>query len=264
MKRIKTFKLFEAYLESPQFYRFSHQDIIGDNTEIEWSRSKDRVLTGQNIWNDSLISAGFPDRLRCVHFMDERAFSPDLKSVYGKNVYVVKVDENSIIGWTFFVTINEWYYNYGYTLTGTIRKNPIISQELNRIDPNFLEESDLGKDKSELTELCQNKIDTLLEAEFIGFGTVTQLMNSPYWGKYPLFAWTTDPVNITRKPEEVKVAKSYKKERLLTPDDFTDLGLSGADIPNFYKSEFGKIVISVSTREEALELLNQWYSTYKK
>ena len=264
MKRIKTFKLFEAYIESPQFYRFSHEDILGSNTQIEYARIQDRKLIGQNIWNDSLVNVGFPDRLRCVHFMDENAFSPEFKGLYGENVYVVKVDEKSTIGWTFFVTINEWYYNYGYTLNKSIQKNPIIKQELNRINPNFLKESDFDKDNSELIEMCQDKIDTLLEAQFIGFGTISDLLRSPYWGKVPLFAWTTDPVNITRKPEEVKVSKSYKKEQLITKDDFSNLGLSGADIPNFYKSEYGKTVNSVSTREEALELLKQWYSTYKK
>lgn len=259
MKRIKTFKLFEAYLESPQFYRFSRQDILGDKSQIDYTK-KGRKLTGQNIWNDVLVSNGFPDRLECVHFMDEKAFSPDMKGTYGENVYVVKVDENSIIGWTFFVTINEWYYNQGYTLSKAKQKHPIITQKLNSINPNFLTDSDFDKHENEMVDWCQNKIDTLLEAEFIGFGTVTELMNSPYWGKAALFAWTTDPVNITRKPEEIKAAKSYKKERLLTPDDFSDL----ADMPNFYKSEFGKNVNSVSKREEALELLNQWYSTYKK
>ena len=264
MRIIKTFKLFEAYLESPKFYRFSHEDILGNNKEIIWSRSEDRTLTGQNIWNDALVRNGFPDRLKCVHFMDERAYSPDLKDLYGKNAYEVKVDENSIIGWTFFVTINEWYYNQSPTLSKARQKNPIISQELDRINPNFLRDSEFNKDENEMVDWCQNKIDTLLDAQFIGFGTVTQLMNSPYWGKYPLFAWTTDPVNITRKSEELKAAKSHKKEQLITKDDFSNLGLSGNDIPNFYKSEFGKTVNSVSTREEALNLLNQWYSTYKK
>ena len=263
MRKIKTFKLFEAYLEAPKFYRFSHDDILGDKTQIEYTK-KGRELTGQKIWNDVLVSNGFPDRLKCVHFMDERAYSPDLKDLYGKNAYEVKVDENSIIGWTFFVTINEWYYNQSPTLFKARQKNPIINQELDKINPNFLRDSEFNKDENEMVDWYQNKIDTLLDAQFIGVGTISDLLKSPYWGKYPLFAWTTEPVNITRKPEEVKSAKSYKKERLITTDDFSKLGLGDADMPNFYKSEFGKKVNVVSTREEALNLLNQWNSTYKK
>jgi leucyl-tRNA synthetase len=77
----------------------------------------------------------------------------------------------------------------------------------------------------------------------IGFGTLSDLMRSKFWGKFPLFAWTNDKVKVSKKiiePKAPKESKPYKKQTLLTPEDFDSLGIDKAKIGLFYNSLEGR------------------------
>jgi hypothetical protein len=99
----------------------------------------------------------------------------------------------------------------------------------------------------------------LLQFGIIGCGTIDDLKRSPHYGKEKLFIWTNDKVITSNYQVPIKEPKigTYKTERLLTTDDFTSRGISTKEIGSFYQSELGKSVKG-KTKEEALELLEQW------
>ena len=67
MKYLKTYKLFEAYVDTPLFTRFSHIDLLNGEDEVEFTPSERRMI-GPQLFNDILVNIGFPDKGKCVHF----------------------------------------------------------------------------------------------------------------------------------------------------------------------------------------------------
>lgn len=258
MKWLKTYKLFEAWVEQPKFYRFSHVDLLGDESEKDITPSK-RTMVGKEQFNDVLVKLGFPDRSLCIHMMDSLAFDPSLKSLYGKNIYQVLIDEDSHIGWSFTKPINDWYYKSGRGRPGQVDKD---LQKTDYVNFNPYDSTD-----EELLSATKILVDT----GAIGTGKLKDLMSSKYWGSNPVFVWTTDTVKVSRYQKPVKATTTYKSEPVLRKEDFTELGLSADMIPKFYQSEFGSKIKSMDPnldfdlrREQAVNFLNSWVKTLKK
>jgi hypothetical protein len=265
MKYLKSYKLFEAYVDNPIFIRFSHVDLLNGESEVEFTPTERRMV-GPELFNDILVDMGFPDKNRCVHFMDEVSYgdNPHLTSLYGKNLYNIKVDDNSLLGWCFVMPINDWFFR-AYQFHNKVERNDkvkqLLSSELFEIKP----ESGSYQDSPEASKESAN---ILIKDQMIGFGKLADLMNSPYWGKLPLFAWTNDTVKVSEKPIEAKQpkeAKAYKKQALLTPDDFDNIGADRDKIGLFYNSTEGRKMLRIQDhlpydikREEALRLLKIW------
>lgn len=72
---MKYIKIFESFQSEPKFYRFTKEDFLEGQEEAIYTPKK-RTLWGYTSYNDMLIELGFPDRERCIHFMDNR-FSAD-------------------------------------------------------------------------------------------------------------------------------------------------------------------------------------------
>ena len=102
-------KLFEKFVNDVKFYRFNHNDLLGEESEKELTPSM-RSVIGSDEFNEALVIVGFPDKKKCVHFLDSVAFDPSFKSIYGQNIYNIEIDNQSKIGWSFYAPINEWYY----------------------------------------------------------------------------------------------------------------------------------------------------------
>jgi hypothetical protein len=265
MKYLKSYKLFEAYVDNPIFTRFSHNDLLNGEEEVEFTPSERRMV-GPELFNDILVDMGFPDKNRCVHFMDEVSYgdNPHLTSLYGKNIYNIKVDDNSLLGWCFVMPINDWFFR-AYQFHNKVERNDkvksLLSSELFEIKP----ESGSYQDSPEASKESAN---ILIKDNMIGFGKLADLMNSPYWGKLPLFAWTNDTVKVSEKSIETKQpkeAKAYKKQALLTPEDFDSLGVSRSKIGLFYNSPEGRRLNIIDEelpyeerKEQALNLLKIW------
>lgn len=244
MKRIKSFKLFEAYHEDTKFYRFSQVELA----EGDFSPKK-RVMWGPDDFNNSLVKIGFPDKRNCVHFMDEVAFNPEYKGLYGKNIYQVVVDDSSNLGWSFVIPINDWFYK-GSTFYQAQRMGNGLIQSLMETPYKDLSFDDVD----EISHY-------LIDFGAIGCGTIDDLKRSPHWGKEKLFIWTSDTIKITKweAPEKPQKVGEYKTDRVLLTSDFTDRGLLPKDIGRFYSHDLGKSVKGLS-REEALQVLDKWIS----
>ena len=245
MKYLKSYKIFESWIDEPKFFRFSKEEMV----EGEFIPGK-RTMWGSDDFNNCLMKLGFPDKKQCIHFMDSTAFNPEYKGVYGKYTYQITVDDKSNLGWSFVVPINEWFYKgnplyyalrHGNRLVNSIMETPYK-------DLKYYEELD------EITKY-------LIDFEVIGTGTIEDLKKSPHYGKESLFLWTNDKVIVTKYEikKEPKVG-TYKTERVLTTDDFIERGVSPQNIGKFYQSELGKSVKGLS-RQEALEVLDKWIVT---
>lgn len=241
---MKYLKLFEAFSEEPRFFRFSHVDLLNGESEIEL-KPKKRTMVGPDEFNDVLLELGFPDKRKCIHFMDERAFNPSYSGIYGKNMYNISIDPDSKLGWSFLFPVNDWH------LKGMPFKNAMHK------DIEKLEETEFGDfDHHEATE--DEMLDSakcVLESGFIGTGKLADLMASKYWGKEKVFVWTEGTVRVTPYIKPAKASKGYKKEKLLTTDDFNRLGLRGPDIAEFYRSDAGKQFIELDDRMSAIKLV---------
>jgi hypothetical protein len=259
MRYLKTYKLFEGYVDDPLFTRFSHNDLLNGEEEAEYQPGERRMV-GPDVFNDSLVKLGFPDKKRCVHFMDEIAFNPSGResyspSLYGDKIYNVKVDDTSYLGWSFVSPVNEWFYKTrpGWNLFGKIK--PLLDPKI------FGPREDDQETTDEFVKL-------LVQEGVIGFGTLSDLMRSKFWGKFPLFAWTNDKVKVSKKtiePKTTKETKPYRRQTLLTPDDFNNLGVDKSKIGLFYNSEEGKRLNMIDEdlpyeekEEQALNLLKIW------
>jgi hypothetical protein len=197
MKYLKKYKLFEAWVENPKFYRKSHEDVL-DGLEEGVFKPKERRQIGSESINNDLVSRGFPDKSSCVHFMSEEAyktFGKDMSYVWGNFLYEVNIDDSSIIAWSFHLNINDWYYRsniYNYNK----ETNLIKSLEKNT---NILEFEPLKDRWDENDESVRYTTDALLSEKIIGFGTIKDLKNSPHWGKYRYYCWTNEEVYLKRK-----------------------------------------------------------------
>lgn len=237
-------KLFEAFSEEPKFFRFSHIDLLNGESEIEFT-PKQRKMVGPDEFNDILLELGFPDKKKCIHFMDERAFDPSYSGLYGKNHYNISIDPESKIGWSFLFPVNDWYFK------------GLPFRNARHEDIKKLEETEFGDfDYLEATEdEAFNSTMRVLEIGFIGTGKLKDLMSSKYWGTEKVFVWTEDTVRITPYIKPPKGSKGYKKEVLLTPDQFKTLGMSGPDIAEFHKSDEGKQFRELEDRMSAVKLV---------
>jgi hypothetical protein len=254
---MKYLKLFEAFISKPIFYRFNHSDLLNDKDELIY-QPKERRMIGPDDINNCLLKANFPDKSRCIHFMDSLAFNPKYKGLYGEYLYEIEINEDSKLGWSFLVPINEWFYKGFSSMYGNVLGNHIIKDLLNS------EYKNMNYDDGDLDEIR----DIVMEFGFIGTGTIKDLKMSPFFENQPVFVWTTDNVKITRyieEPKAPKIPKSYKKEPLLTKKDFLDFNITSNQIGEFYSSDWGKRFKEIDDslpfekkRKEALELLKNW------
>lgn len=257
LNKMRYIKLFEAFQSEVKFYRFNREDLLNGQEEGIYTPNK-RIIWGDQSYNQMLVNLGFPDREKCIHFMDNKAFSESssFKSIYGEWVYEVEVDDESILGWTFCLVINDWYYDY--------YKNKLGDNSIVKSVRDYA--ASLGDiDYEEANDL---RIKYLIDKGIIGYGTLEDLKKSPFFGKENLFAWTCDPVKIKTisSPQKVvKEPKAYKSQPLLTPEDFT----SKEEMGNFYKTNGStlkrlkdvmdaKQLDHSKVREEALSVLNKW------
>lgn len=248
MKYLKSYKLFEAFSEDIKFYRFSKVEI----PEGEFT-PQTRTIWGSKEFNQTLVSLGFPDKSQCVHFMDSLAFNPEYKGLYGENIYEIKVDDMSKLGWSFVVPINDWYYKGNTLYQARRQKNPVIEEIM---------KTEFGSGEFIDEKSIDEVANFLIEFGVIGTGTLQDLKNSRFFGREKVFVWTTDTVLVSKyvKPEKVGKPGVYKSEKVLDAEDFVNRGLTKADIGKFYSSEIGKSVKG-STREKALYLLDEWIQT---
>jgi len=261
---MKYIKLFEKFIEEPKFYRFNKFDLLGDNKLMQFT-PKIRKMVGPENVNRVLVKNRFPDKHRCIHFMDSLAFNPDYKGLYGDFIYDIQIDDQSKLGWSFFFPINDWFYK-GNPFYHE-RNNPAIQDLLNSEykDLNYPYGDDQG-DLDKMAEYC-------IEYEVIGTGTIEDLKKSKFFGKQKLFVWTNDDVIVKKFNEPKKEQKPYKNEPLLVKDDFKRLGIPSENIGQFYQSDFNKKIKRLQDRlvenpnkfdmfkEEALRLLSEWIKT---
>lgn len=258
---MKFLKLFETFIEEPKFFRFSREDVLGEKEIIEFKPSQ-RHMVGPEIVNNVLLKFGFPDKRKCIHFMDDLAFDISYKGLYGEYMYQIEIDENSKLGWSFCFPINDWFY----------KGNPFYRERNNPALADLLK-SEYGK-----LHYSENEDDLLKMAKFtfdygvIGCGTIEDLKKSRFYQKQKLFVWTEDMVRVSKFVTEKRVreARPYKNQPILTKDDFERLGITPENIPQFYSSEWGQKIKRFREtadlnlkREEALRLLNQWSETQK-
>jgi len=252
MRYLKSYKLFEAFLNEPKFFRFSREEMpLG-----EWTPSK-RTMWGPDNFNQCLVKWGFPDKSKCVHFMDSVAFNPDYKGTYGSYIYEISVDDKSNLGWCFVFPINDWFFK-GHPFQSALRNGNQLVKSIEETP--YGELSGFSADSDILDRMTKY----LLDFGVIGCGTIDDLKKSPHFGKEKLFVWTEDTVIVSEYKAPVKEPKvgTYKTERVLTNDDFISRGLSGKDIATFYQSEWGKSVKGKS-RDEALSLLDKWIDSIR-
>jgi hypothetical protein len=250
---MKYIKLFEKFIENPKFYRFNQFDLLGDKQEMQFT-PKPRKMVGPESVNKVLVKNGFPDKNRCIHFMDSLSFNPDYKSLYGDFIYEIQIDDQSKLGWSFFCFINDWFYK-GHSIYSE-RNNPAIQDLLNSEykDLNYYDERRQG-DLDKMVEYC-------IEYEVIGTGTIEDLKKSKFFGKQKLFVWTDSDVIIKKYEAPKKEPKPYKNEPVLIKNDFSERGIEPQRIGEFWKSEIGKRVKSENLdRKEALKSLEDWIKT---
>ena len=256
-------KLFEKFIEEPKFYRFNRFDLLVDKGEMQFSPKLRKMVGPENV-NRVLVKNGFPDKHRCIHFMDSLAFNPDYKGLYGNFIYEIQIDDKSKLGWSFFFPINDWFYK-GSPFYHE-RNNPDIQDLLNSEYKDLNYPYDDQGDLDKMAEYC-------IEYEVIGTGTIEDLKKSKFFGKQKLFVWTDSDV-IIKKYDKKKESRPYKNEPLLVKDDFKRLGISSENIGQFYKSDFNKKIKRLQDKlvenpskfdifkEEALRLLEEWIKLY--
>ena len=264
---MKYLKLFEKFIEEPKFYRFNKFDLLGSEENLKLTPKYRKMVGPENI-NDVLVENEFPDKHKCIHFMDSLAFSPDYKSLYGDFIYEIQIDDESKLGWSFFFPVNDWFYK-GNPFYHE-RNNPVVQDLLNS------EYKDLHYPYDDEQGDLDKMSEYLLEYEVIGTGTIEDLKKSRFFGKQKLFVWTNDDVIVKKWIEPSKPPKEpkpYKNKSLLTKDDFERLDISSEKIGQFYSSEIGKNIKRLQDRfletpskfdlfrEEALRLLGVWSKT---
>ena len=256
---MKYIKMFEEFSQSPKFFRFSQEDLLGGNKQAEIT-PKEKPLWGSEEFNQALLNLGFPDKRRCIDFMDELAFDPSYKALYGKNIYQIMIDEDTRLGWSFILKVNEWYYK-GIEYDRELGNEHIQNLRKDSTYDDFYWCSSSPEDVDKIAGL-------VLDKGLIGTGTLKDLMSSPYWGKEKAFIWTPDKFLAIRYEEPAKApreARPYASKPALTKDDFVSRGIAPERIPEFWKSEFGAKVSKVKSeaefdriRKEALALLDSW------
>jgi hypothetical protein len=218
-----------------------------------------RNMIGPDEYNDILVSLGFPNKKNCVHFMDAVAFDPSYSGLYGKNIYNISIDDESIIGWSFFFPINDWYYK-GIPF----RRSMETSKEIQDFENNT--EFGRFKSNSSTEEEALSAARLVMKNGFIGTGTLKDLMSSRFWGKENVFVWTNDKVIVSKYKKEPKVGTpgAHKNKPAITAEDFSERGIEKSQIGQFYQSPQGRKMATIKTsnfdlkREESLRLLDEW------
>jgi hypothetical protein len=103
---MKYLKLFEAFISQPIFYRFNHSDLLNDKDELIYQPKERRMIGPDDINN------------------------PKYKGLYGEYLYEIEINEDSKLGWSFLVPINEWFYKGFSSMYGNVLGNPIINMEI--------------------------------------------------------------------------------------------------------------------------------------
>lgn len=194
---MKYLKLFESWVENPKFYRRSHVDLL-DGLEEGVFKPKERKQIGPEAINNELVSRGFPDKSRCVHFMDEEAyqtFGKNMGGVWGNFLYEVNIDDSSIFTWSFLLNINDWYYR---SIPYNYNKETDLIKSLEK-NTNILEFEPIYGKYDENLDSIRNTTDALLSEKIIGFGTIDDLKKSPHFEKYIYYCWTNEEVYLKRK-----------------------------------------------------------------
>jgi hypothetical protein len=132
--------------------------------------------------------------------------------------------------------------------------------------PNDLMYELYTKDKSEFIKKCSEYQKLLIEGGVIGNLTWDDLLDLAKEGTENLQIWTESPVLHKKIETEPKEPRPHKNVPLLTTSDFEDSN----DIPDFYKSDFGKKLKRLQNssssfdmkREEALRLLKSWKNSF--
>jgi len=260
---MKYLKLFEKFIEEPLFYRFNKFDLLGDKDEIQFS-PKERSMFGPEIVNQVLVNRGFPDKHRCVHFMDSLAFAPSYRGLYGNFIYEIKIDDESQLGWSFLIPVNDWFYR-GHPFYQE-RNNPVIQDLLKSGYSNLY----FPFDEENEIEIIEKMADYLVEYEVIGTGTIEDLKKSKLFGKQKVFVWTNDDVIVKKWHKPPKPPTPYKNRPLLNKEDFESLQIDSSEIGKFYQSDFGRNIKRLQDRiienpskfelfrEEALNQLKKW------
>ncbi len=277
---MKYLKLFEKFIDEPKFYRFNQTDLLGQEDSMQLS-ARQRTMVGPENVNSVLVKNRFPDKKNCIHFMDEKAFDPKYKTIYGRFIYEVKIDDTSKLGWSFFIPVNDWFYKgYPYNhLTRYPEKLPdvvkdLLYSEYGNLDYPYDDDDDFEDSPIMRKSFNLEKMaDYLQEYKIIDTGTIEDLKRNELFGKYPVFVWTNDDVIIKRYVEparEPREARPYKNRPLLTEEDFTNNGVSSEKIKDFYSSDAGRSLRRLQMRanenpdkfsefkEEALRLLKVW------
>ena len=254
-------KLFEKFVNDVKFYRFNHNDLLGEESEKELTPGM-RNMIGADEFNEALVRVGFPDKKKCVHFLDSVAFDPGFKSIYGRNIYNIEIDDQSKLGWSFYQPINEWYYLTGFKFRNL---DSSLRDEISKSSPIDVYYDEENTNEESVINQSVVRIKKVMEYNFVGFGTIDDLKKSPLFGKVPLFVWTEDKVLVKKYLKEVKPTE-YKSQPLLTPEDFPSKEL----MANFYKSDSGKKIKGLQNnfntkktnydafRSEAIKILNDW------
>lgn len=248
MKYLKSYKLFESYADDTKFYRFSRVQM----PEGEFTPER-RTIWGSKEFNQTLVNFGFPDKTQCIHFMDSLAFNPEYKGLYGENIYEIKVDNVSKLGWSFVIPINDWYYRGSTFYQAQRQKNPVIEEIM---------KTEFGSQEFTDFKSIDEVANFLINYGVIGTGTLQDFKNSKLFGKEKAFVWTNDTVFVSEYLDPKKVEKTgvYKKQIVLTPEDFLERGLTKQDIGKFYQSDLGKLA-NGQNREESLKILDAWVET---
>lgn len=257
-------KLFEKFVNDVKFYRFNHNDLLGEESEKELTPGM-RNMIGADEFNEALVRVGFPDKKKCVHFLDSNAFDPGFKSIYGRNIYNIEIDDQSKLGWSFYQPINEWYYLTGFKFRNL---DSSLRDEISKSSPIDVYYDEENTTEESVINQSVVRIKKVMEYNFVGFGTIEDLKKNSLFGKVPLFVWTEDKVLVKKWKEEIKeVSKGeYKSQPILTPEDFPSKEL----MANFYKSDSGKKINGLQNnfntkktnydafRSEAIKILNDW------
>jgi len=277
---MKYLKLFEKFIDEPKFYRFNQTDILGQEDSMILT-PRERNMVGPKKVNSVLVKNRFPDKRGCIHFMDEVALDPKYKTIYGRNIYQVEIDDTSKLGWSFILPLNDWFYKglpydhltrYPEKLPDTVKD--LLNSEYGILeypydDTNDFDDSPIMRKSFDLEKMAEY----LQEYKIIGTGKIEDLKRNELFGKYPVFVWTNDDVIIKRYVQparEPREARPYKNKPLLTEEDFTKIGVSPEKIKDFYSSDSGRSLKRLQMRsnenpqkfnefrEEALRLLNVW------
>jgi hypothetical protein len=201
MKYLKLFRelnyIRESFLEKPKFYRFTIEETAGIDGDI--LKPRNRKLDAENSnWNSVLIENGFPNMSKSSFIMDEIAreiYKEKNYKPFGNNEYQINLDDESNLGWSFFVMQGKWHSktpNYFTEYYPERNKYKLPDELVNK--RNFVNWSY----ERQINPTPEKYAKLLLKHKVIGKGKIKELMMSPFWGKVPCYIWTDDKIKINK------------------------------------------------------------------